>query len=83
MTIHDSDTSLSGTAFAGSLDAQTDDALRALIARAHGLLDARKAQRRRQALAQIRNLAREHGLDVSVTKPAGKRGRPRKAQAGT
>lgn len=62
-----------------NIDTLPDQALRALIAQANTLLASRAADRRKQALAQIKRLAREHGLNVSVKKPAGKRGRPPKA----
>jgi len=61
-----------------SLEARPDEELRAVIARAKQLLAARESERRKQGLAQIRRLARELGLDVSVKAPPGKRGRPRK-----
>jgi hypothetical protein len=72
------------------LESQTDDALHALIDQAKSLLakrqgerhaqaQAEKAKRQAQALAQIRQLAVDHGLHVKAKKRAGKRGRPRKA----
>lgn len=64
------------------LESHSDDGLRALIRQAKELLSARENQRRKQAAAQIRRLAKEHGLDVSVKKPAGKRGRPRSQETG-
>lgn len=60
------------------LDTQDDDALRALIARAREILTAREDKRKKEAIAAIRKLAAEHGLDVAVRKPARKRGRPPK-----
>jgi hypothetical protein len=62
-----------------SLDSMPDEALRDLIERARGLLAARQNERRERALAQIRRLAKEHGLAVAVKQPGRKRGRPRKA----
>lgn len=62
-----------------ALEAQDDEALLAVIGRAQGLLAARKRQRQREAVAAIRRMARQHGLDVSVALPAGKRGRPAKS----
>lgn len=62
------------------LDAQDDDALRALIARAREILAAREDKRKKEAIAAIRQLAAEHGLDVAVRKPARKRGRPPKSK---
>ena len=58
-----------------SLEARPDEELRAVIARAKQLLAARESERRKQGLAQIRWLARELGLDVSVKAPPRKRGR--------
>lgn len=65
--------------FAESLDACPDDELRAVIDRANTLLAARETERRKQALAQIQQLAKAHGLAVAVKHPARKRGRPPKA----
>lgn len=62
------------------LDARPDDELRAVIDRAKSLLAAREGERRRQALAQIQQLAKAHGLAVAVRQPARKRGRPPKAE---
>jgi hypothetical protein len=59
------------------LDSQPDHELRAMIERAKSLLAARASDRRKQALAQIHQLAREHGLNVAVKQPGRKRGRPR------
>lgn len=61
------------------LEAQDDDALRALIARAREILAARDEKRKKEAIAAIRRIAAEHGLDVAVRKPARKRGRPPKS----
>jgi AT hook motif len=61
-----------------ALEALADEELRAVIAQATQLLAAREIERRKQALAQIRQIARENGLTVSVKEPARKRGRPRK-----
>lgn len=62
---------------AGTLDQRPDEELRAIIDRAKHLLTERESERRKQALEQIRRLAREHGLDVAVKQPGRKRGRPR------
>jgi hypothetical protein len=61
-----------------ALEALADEELRAVIAQATQLLAAREIERRKQALAQIRQIAKESGLTVSVKEPARKRGRPRK-----
>lgn len=61
------------------LDAQDDGELRALIARARDILAAREDTRKKEAIAAIRRLAAEHGLGVTVRKPARKRGRPPKS----
>jgi len=63
-----------------SLATQSDETLRAMIAEASALLETRAQERRKDALAQIQRLARENGLNVSVKKPARKRGRPRKTE---
>lgn len=64
------------------LDSLPDESLRDLIDRAKSLPAARESERRRQALAQIRQLAKEHGLDLAVRPPGRRRGRPRKSGAG-
>jgi len=61
-----------------SLASQTDETLRAMIEQASTLLETRAQERRKHALAEIQRLARENGLNVSVKKPARKRGRPAK-----
>ncbi|UEM04741.1 H-NS histone family protein [Skermanella rosea] len=66
-----------------SLDALPDESLRDLIDRAKSLLAARQSERRKQALAQIQQLAKAHGLAVAVRQPARKRGRPPKADPQT
>lgn len=63
------------------LDERSDDELRLVIARSNHLLAARESERRQQALAQIRALAKAHGLDLAVKHPARRRGRPRKSGA--
>jgi hypothetical protein len=65
------------------LASQSDDTLRAMIAEASALLESRAQERRKHALAEIQRLARETGLDVSVKKPARKRGRPKKSKNGS
>jgi hypothetical protein len=62
-----------------SLDSMSDNALRELIAQAKGLLATRENRRRNDALAQIRQLAKDHGLGIAIKQPARKRGRPRKS----
>jgi len=64
-----------------SLKALADSELRAVIERANVLLVTRRSERQDQALAEIRRLAKEHGLDVEARKRRGKRGRPRKPAA--
>lgn len=68
---------------AENLDAQSDDDLRDVIAQARSVLAARENKRKKQAVSEIRRIAKEHGLDVTVSKPARKRGRPRKSDTGT
>lgn len=64
-------------AFDDRLDALADDDLHALITQARSLIEARETARRKKALAEIKALAKEHGLAISVAKT---RGRPRKAK---
>jgi hypothetical protein len=66
-----------------SLDSTPDEALRELIDRARTLLATRENERRKQVLAQIRRLAKEHGLMVEVARPKRPRGRPRKRREAT
>ena len=61
-----------------SLDSRSDDALRDVIDQAKGILETRESERKKQAVAEIRRIAKEHGLDVAIDKPARKRGRPAK-----
>lgn len=62
-----------------SLDAMSDDSLRGLIAQAKSLLATRENKRRNEALLQIRQLAKDHGLGIAIKQPARKRGRPCKS----
>lgn len=66
--------------FIERLDQQDDGELRTIIARARDILAAREDKRKKEAVAAIRQLAKEHGLDIAVKRPARKRGRPPKAQ---
>ena len=50
------------------MDTLADDDLHALIAKARSLISTRKTDRRKEALTQIKALAKEHGLVVNVTK---------------
>lgn len=61
-----------------SLDSRSDDDLRDVIDEAKSILEARETMRKKQAVSEIRRIAKEHGLDVAVNKPARKRGRPAK-----
>ena len=66
------------------LEQRSDEQLQALIARASAILEAREQERKQQALEQIRQLAKVHGLAVSLSEapPKKKRGRPRKQAPG-
>jgi hypothetical protein len=64
--------------FLESLQTLGESELRAVIERANALLVTRRSERQDHALAEIRRLAKEHGLDVAARKRRGKRGRPRK-----
>lgn len=66
--------------FIAQLEGQSDEALRAIIARARQIVAAREAQRDKEALEAIRRIAKERGLDVAVKKAGRRRGRPRKDQ---
>ena len=70
------------TARAETLESQSDNDLRAVIDQARRILEARESKRKKQAVAEIRRIAKEHGLDVAIDKPARKRGRPRKEAPG-
>lgn len=63
------------------LETQSDESLRMLITRARGILAARDEKQKKDALAEIRRIAKAHGLDVAIKKPAARRGRPPKAAA--
>lgn len=62
----------SGTA----LSVASDDELRTLISNATEILKERETDRMRDAVARIKALAKEHGLNVSIESPRRKRGRP-------
>lgn len=64
----------------GDLDSAPDDELRRLIKEAGDILSARETARKREAIAKIKALAKEHGLSLSIDRPARKRGRPRKKE---
>lgn len=66
----------------GDLERQSDQELCDLIGEAGRILKARQAQRKKDALAQIRRIAKAHKLDVAVTKRPRKRGRPPKGSSG-
>lgn len=69
----------SGTA----LSQVSDDELRRLISNASGILKERETDRMRDAVARIKALAKEHGLNVSIDSPRRKRGRPPQKMART
>lgn len=80
------DLRISETAMPENVTALTqanDDELRALIDRASGILKERENERMRDAVARIKALAKEHGLNVSIDSPARKRGRPSNKPRGT
>jgi len=66
----------------GDLDSHSDQALRDLIDDARRILKAREERRKKDALAEIRRIAKAHKLDVAVTKRPRKRGRPPKGSSG-
>lgn len=75
------DTTTINKAITEQLDSHEDETLREIITRARQILASRDDQRKKEALASIRQIARQHGLDVAVKKPARKRGRPPKKAA--
>ena len=66
--------------FPRDLEQASDDELRRLITIASDQLAARDAARKREAIAKIKMLAKEHGLDVAIDRPARRRGRPPKKE---
>ena len=66
------------TPVAQNLDALPDDDLRKILGQVGGILRAREQKRCASAVSQIRRLAKENGLSVSVKKTGRKRGRPPK-----
>ena len=66
----------------GDLERQSDQELRDLIDEAGRILKAREARRKKDALAEIRRIAKAHKLDVAVTRRPRKRGRPPKEASG-
>lgn len=59
-----------------ALSRASDDQLRELISSASEILKERETGRMREAVARIKALAKEHGLNVSIDRPRRKRGRP-------
>ena len=60
------------------LDRLGDEALRDVINRARALLANREERRKKEALDDIRRIAKAHGIDIAIRKPARRRGRPPK-----
>lgn len=63
-----------------TLDRHSDEELRVLIGAAQQLLADRENARKRDAAAQIRRIAQESGLAVTVSRRARKRRRPANAK---
>lgn len=61
-----------------ALDTMSDEELQALIDQARTVLEDRRAAHRREAVAEIKRLAKANGITVSVAPEKKKRGRPRK-----
>ena len=59
-----------------NLNAATDEELRDIAKEAHSEIARREAERQREAMAKIKELAKAHGLNVAIDRPARKRGRP-------
>jgi uncharacterized protein HemY len=74
--------STTGAPYLQELDQQSDQTLRELITRARSVLAAREEKQKKDALSEIRRIAKAHGLDVAIRKPPARRGRPSKANAG-
>lgn len=63
------------------LDHATDQQLTDLIKQASTILETRDAERKRTAIAKIKDLAKAHGLDVTIEPRTTKRGRrPRRKE---
>lgn len=60
-----------------NITALDDAALRKLIEEASALLEQREIERKREAVAKINALAKEHGLDVAVRQKPRRRRKPR------
>ncbi len=73
------DNSVASAPLAEDFDSRSDDALRDIIDQARSVLKARENERKKQAVSEIRRIAKQNGLDVAVGKPARKRGRSPKA----
>lgn len=58
-----------------TLDRASDETLTELIAKAQALLTSRENERKRDAIARIKELAKAHGLDVTLEPRNTKRGR--------
>ena len=63
------------------LSARSDDELHALIDDARAVLKAREDERRAQALAEMRRLAKENGLVFSAKKKPARKRRSKKVAA--
>lgn len=63
------------------LDSLADEGLNRVIAQSKTLKQTRANKRRNDALVQIRQLAKDHGLGIAIKQPARKRGRPRKSSS--
>ena len=63
-----------------ALEQASDEALKELIATAQSLLASRDADRKREAIAKIKALAKANGLDVAIDAPKRRRGRKPKSE---
>ena len=72
---------LNETTAVDEFDALSDEELQDVATRANGILKKRVTERRKSAIDEIRRLARENGLTVSVKQPSRKRGRPAKTNS--
>lgn len=65
---------------ASDLEDLPDEKLQEVVSKAREILTARADARKRDAMAKIKALAKEHGLNVAIDRQPRKRGRPRKKE---
>ena len=70
-------------AMIAGFESQPDDVLQRVIEGAQAVIAGRAAQRKKDAVDRIESIAKEHGIDLEVKKPARKRGRPAAKKPGS